>query len=80
MALQEHGVLMQHHRANKKNGSIKAMGTSEDVSGVEMAATGGVATSMTLSAMFASYWSSIAASAEARTIRTLAGSLCRNSS
>ena len=31
---------MQHHRANKKNGSIKAMGTSEDVSDPSVATVG----------------------------------------
>ena len=42
-----------------------------------MAATDGVATSTTLSAMAASRWSSMPWSVEAKTIRTLAGRRCK---
>ena len=40
MALQELGVIMQHNRANRKNGSVKSMGTSEDTLDSSVAAVG----------------------------------------
>ena len=55
--------------------------TLETCGCVDVAATvGGMATSMILSAMSASLGRSVVASAEARTIRTLAGRRCRKSS
>ena len=40
MALQELGIIMEHNRANKKNGSIKVMGASEDMSDPAVAVVG----------------------------------------
>ena len=53
---------------------------SEPGEGWEMAETDGAATSMTLSAMSARVARSIVSRVEARTILTLGGNRCRNSS
>ena len=66
-------------RSARRVTSARSCLTSEG-SVSEMAETVGAATSMTLSAMSASLWSSMFLSAEARTIRTLGDSRCRNSS
>ena len=65
--------------ARRDTSSLSCL-TSEELSVLEMAAMVGVATSTILSAMSASLVRSVAASAEAKTILTLEGSRCKNSS
>ena len=69
-------VIRSARRATSSHNRV----TSEFVCWVEIEATVGVTTSMTLSAMSASLHRSKEVSADASTIRTLGGNLCKNSS